>query len=171
MLDVVAPGQQRILRSLFLDAAPVALQPARPGVGQPARGECFPARQPVIRVFPAGGRVLEDCLLRALTVGLSKELMDSTPGGSGFSFVDMAANATGIRLAVAATRDQASAHDLQVRVREDEYVAKLLPSVDGLPEQLSRDALQSDLGGLGGSETRRLLDEIDRRISALPLFR
>jgi hypothetical protein len=108
---------------------------------------------------------------RALTVGLSKELMDSTPGGSGFSFVDMAANATGIRLAVAATRDQASAHDLQVRVREDEYVAKLLPSVDGLPEQLSRDALQSDLGGLGGSETRRLLDEIDRRISALPLFR
>lgn len=108
---------------------------------------------------------------RALTVGLSKELMDSTPGGSGFSFVDMAANSAGIRLAVAATRDANSAHELQTRVREGAEVTDILPSVEGLPENLSRDTLQSDFGGLGGTKTRRLLDEIDRRISRLPLFR
>lgn len=108
---------------------------------------------------------------RALTVGLSKELMDSTPGGSGFSFVDMAANATGIRLAVVATRNSDSAHEMQARVRERAYVAELLPSIEGLPEKLSRDTLQSDFGGLGGTKTRALLDEIDRRIAALPLFR
>jgi hypothetical protein len=108
---------------------------------------------------------------RALTVGLSKELMDSTPGGSGFSFVDMAANATGIRLAVVATRNSQSAHELQVRVRDDEYATELLPPIDSLPEHLSRDTLQSDFGGLGGTRTRELLNEIDRRISQLPLFR
>lgn len=108
---------------------------------------------------------------RALTVGLSKELMDSTSGGSGFSFVDMAANATGIRLAVVATRNSGSGHEVQARIRRDVYVAELLPSTEGLPEHLSREMFQSDFGGLGGSGTRRLLDEIDRRIAALPLFR
>jgi len=107
---------------------------------------------------------------RALTVGLSKELMDSTPGGSGFSFVDMAANSAGIRLAVVATRSSDSAHDLQTRVRQGVSVADVLPSIVGLPEGLSRDEFQSAFGGLGGAETRRLLDEIDRRIAALRLF-
>lgn len=108
---------------------------------------------------------------RALTVGLSKELMDSTPGGSGFSFVDMAANSAGIRLAVVATRSSPSAHVLQVRVRHGVTVDDLLPSLVGLPEGISRDAFQADFGGLGGAETRRLLNEIDRRIAALALYR
>ncbi len=108
---------------------------------------------------------------RAMTVGLSKELMDSTPGGSGFSFVDMAANATGIRLAVVATRNSQSAHELQVRIRDDMYVTELLPPTDSLPEHLSRETLHSDFGGLGGTRTRELLNEIGRRISQLPLFR
>ena len=42
---------------------------------------------------------------RSLAVGIGKEMKDSTPGGSGFSFVDMAANKAGIRFAAAATRD------------------------------------------------------------------
>lgn len=108
---------------------------------------------------------------RALTVGLSKELMDSTSGGTGFSFVDMAANASGIRLAVLATRDSASAHVLQSRIREEGHSAELLPAVDGLPEHLSRDTFQAEFGGLSGTETRRLLDEIERRIAVLPLYR
>ena len=36
-------------------------------------------------------------------------MMDSSPGGSGFSFVDMAANKAGIRFAVVATRNAESA--------------------------------------------------------------
>ena len=107
---------------------------------------------------------------RALTVGLSKELMDSTPGGSGFSFVDMAANNAGIRLAVVATRNSNWAHEFQARILQGVKRDDLFPTIEGLPEGLSRDVFQSDFGGLGGSETRRLLAEIDRRIAALRLY-
>lgn len=108
---------------------------------------------------------------RSLAVGLSKEAMDSTPGGSGFSFVDMAANTAGIRLTAVATRDPKSAHAMQDRVRRGIEVADMLPSLAGLPEGITRDQLQADYGGIGGTETRRLLGEIDRRIAALPLYR
>jgi len=108
---------------------------------------------------------------RSLAVGLSKEAMDSTSGGSGFSFVDMAANSAGIRLAVAATRNSPAAHTMQTRIRRGVEVSDLLPSLRGLPEGITRDQLQADYGGLGGVETRRLLGEIDRRIAELPLYR
>jgi hypothetical protein len=108
---------------------------------------------------------------RSLAVGLSKEAMDSTPGGSGFSFVDMAANSAGIRLAAAATRTSRSAHTLQTRIRRGVEVADLLPSLRGLPEGITGDQLQAEYGGLSGAETRRLLGEIDRRIAELPLYR
>jgi hypothetical protein len=107
---------------------------------------------------------------RARTVGLSKELMDSTAGGSGFSFVDMAANNAGIRLAVVATRNSNSAHELQARIRQGVERDDLFPAIDGLPEKISRDDLQSDFGGIGGAETQRLLNEIDRRIAVLRLY-
>ena len=108
---------------------------------------------------------------RSLAVGLSKEAMDSTPGGSGFSFVDMAANSAGIRLAAAATRSSQSAHTMQSRIRRGVEVADVLPSLRELPEGIGRDQLQADYGGLSGAETRRLLGEIDRRIAELPLYR
>ena len=108
---------------------------------------------------------------RSLAVGLSKEVMDSTPGGSGFSFVDMAANSAGIRLAVAATRNSESAHDVQTRILRGVAVADVFPSVADLPEKITGDALLKDYGGLGGAEARRLLAEIDRRIAELPLYR
>ena len=108
---------------------------------------------------------------RSLTVGLSKEAMDSTPGGSGFSFVDMAANSAGIRLAVAATRNSPAAHTMQTRIRQGVEVTDLLPSLHDLPEGIGRDQLQADYGGLSGALTRRLLGEIDRRIAELPLYR
>lgn len=108
---------------------------------------------------------------RSLAVGLAKEMMDSTPGGTGFSFVDMAANSAGIRLAAVATRTSRSAHDVQTRIRQGVEVSDLLPSIRGLPEQITSDRFQTEFGGLGGPETRRLLGEIDRRIGELPLYR
>ena len=108
---------------------------------------------------------------RSLALGLAKEVMDSTPGGSGFSFIDMAANKAGIRLATAATRSTKGAHAFQARIGRGAAVADLLPPLADLPEGISRDDLQSTFGGLGGAETQRLLAEIDQRIAALPLGR
>lgn len=107
---------------------------------------------------------------RSLLVGLSKEMMDSTRGGSGFSFVDMAANKAGIRLAAAATRDARSAHRLQGRLAGGVAVADILPDVTELPEGIAGDELQATFGGLGGAETQRLLEAINQRIAALPLY-
>jgi hypothetical protein len=83
----------------------------------------------------------------------------------------MAANSAGIRLAVAATRNSESAHDVQTRILRGVAVADVLPSVADLPEKITGDALLKDYGGLGGAEARRLLAEIDRRIAELPLYR
>jgi hypothetical protein len=104
---------------------------------------------------------------RALAVGLGKELKDSTPGGSGFSFVDMAANKAGIRFAVVATRDAASARSMQLRIIQGTQQLKLAPDINGLPEGISGDEFQNLYGGLGGTNTRAILAEIDRRIWAL----
>jgi len=105
---------------------------------------------------------------RALTVGIAKEMKDSTPGGSGFSFVDMAANQAGIRFAVVATQGAHSARDLQFRIAKGVDTADFFPSIDGLPEGLSQDEFHSEFGGLGGAATRRLFAEIDLRIGDLP---
>ena len=108
---------------------------------------------------------------RALTVGTMKELKDSTPGGSGFSFVDMAANKAGIMFAVAATRDAESARAVQLRIADGVQAADFLPPVTDLPEDIPRDTFQAEFGGLGGAETRGLFDEIDRRLATREALR
>jgi len=105
---------------------------------------------------------------RSIAVGLTKELMDATPGGTGFSFADVAADAAGNRFALAATRDAASAHAMQARILAGARIADFLPDVRDLPEGITRDDFQTRYGGLGGAETQRLADEIRRRLAACP---
>jgi len=102
---------------------------------------------------------------RSIAVGLSKELMDATPGGTGFSFADLAADAAGNRFALAATRDEESALALQARIRAGFRIADFVPELRDLPEGLSRQEFQDRFGGLGGSETTRLVDEIRSRFA------
>lgn len=52
---------------------------------------------------------------RTMAVGLIKEIMDATPGGSGFSFADLAADRAGNLFALAAIRDEESARAMQQR--------------------------------------------------------
>jgi len=111
----------------------------------------------------AGLVVLTDAN-RSLTIGIGKEMMDSTPGGSGFSFVDMMANRAGIMLASSATRNQASAREIQLRFRDRLSSSDFLPDYKGLPEGLYRQEFQSEFGGLGGTKTREMNQEIARRL-------
>jgi uncharacterized protein YfiM (DUF2279 family) len=103
---------------------------------------------------------------RALTVGITKEASDSNPGGSGFSFVDMLANKSGIRLAVVATQSTKSARLLQRKIEQSTDPYTFMPKFDGLPEGITSDDFQSAYGGLGGSKTIGLFEEIDRRVNA-----
>ena len=96
--------------------------------------------------------------------------MDAMPGGTGFSFSDLAADAAGNRFARAATRDAGSARALQARIREGARLADLFPDVRDLPEGLSRETFHDEYGGLGGAGTNRVVDEILRRLATCALL-
>lgn len=102
---------------------------------------------------------------RAMTVGLGKEMMDATGGGSGFSFVDMLANRGGILLALAATKNESMAREFQDRIREGVELDDYFPSIQDLPEGFTMDEFQAKFGGLGGAETLKLKQEIEDRLA------
>ena len=102
---------------------------------------------------------------QSMTVGLAKEMMDSA-GGSGFSFVDLCADRAGTLFTVAATRDRASAHAMQARIRRGVVIEDFAPNPLDLPEGIMRDEFQAEYGGLGGDKTKRIVEEILRRLNA-----
>ncbi|HSE88036.1 MAG TPA: hypothetical protein VLJ79_17555 [Candidatus Binatia bacterium] len=101
-------------------------------------------------------------------IGLLKEQLDSQDGGSGFSFADMLANSAGTRFAIAAIRDQSSARAMQARLVRGFDLDAFFPPADGLPEDIPAAELQSRYGGVGGRRYQAILNEINRRLDALP---
>jgi uncharacterized membrane protein (Fun14 family) len=103
----------------------------------------------------------------ATTIGKAKELMDSGPGGSGFSFVDMAANTAGIRLAVLATKNEIKAIEMRTRIQQTDDSLDICPPIDGLPEGMNAE----QYGGIGGEGTRKLFADIRERVLLCPMLR
>lgn len=101
---------------------------------------------------------------RSTAVGVMKELMDSNPGGSGFSFVDLVADRAGVLFAEAATKDRASALKVQSAIRSGLSAEDFCPPIIGLPEGIPRDEFQSTYGGLGGERTSQIVDDIKHRL-------
>ena len=102
---------------------------------------------------------------RAMTVGIAKELMDSTPGGSGFSFIDLTADRAGTLFTAAATRDEDSARAIHALIRGGVVISDFVPDSLDLPEGLSRDEFEVNYGGLGGKGTMKVVEEIRRRLA------
>jgi hypothetical protein len=102
---------------------------------------------------------------QSMTVGITKEMMDSA-GGSGFSFVDLTADRAGTLFTVAATRNEESAHAMQARIRNGALIADFVPNPLDLPEGISNDDFQVVYGGLGGEGTKKIIEEILRRLDA-----
>ena len=107
---------------------------------------------------------------RSMDVGITKELMDATEGGSGFSFVDLTADRAGTLFAGVATRDDQSARDLHLKIRRGVEIEEFFPAIDGLPEGISGDDFQNQFGGLGGAETGRIVEEIRNRLATCRLL-
>ena len=107
---------------------------------------------------------------RTMNIAIGKELKDSLPGGSGFSFVDMLANRAGMRFAMEATRSPESARRIQAFMVRDAVVGDMLPDYEGLPEGIYRDDFQTEFGGLGGERTRSINQEIEHRLSTIPVL-
>ncbi len=110
-----------------------------------------------------GGSVFSDA------VGLFKELTD-TDGGSGFSFVDLAADRAGVRFAELATGSETGAKRVQRAALEGLGENDFMPQVKDLPESLTKDQFERDYGGTQDRRYQALVERIDRRIAGQRLY-
>jgi hypothetical protein len=112
--------------------------------------------------------VVEGTTPLAQAVGVYKELQDSRPGGSGFSFADLAADLAGTRFGELAQRNPAWLAERMARGVEE---GELLPSLTGMPEGVDSATLALVYGGAEGAGTRQLRQELARRVDTLALYR
>ncbi|MDF2180387.1 hypothetical protein P2G88_19180 [Aliiglaciecola sp. CAU 1673] len=118
-------------------------------------------------VYSMALKVLSD---RGLSnaIGEFKELMDRAATGSGYSFVDLAADKAGIHLADAAL-DSERAVLVQTRMAASNGEADYMPAIDGLPEGLSKAQFVAQFEQVDSPQYQEMVAEIERRIQALPL--
>ncbi len=100
-----------------------------------------------------------------LGAGLAKEIADSQ-GGTGFSFVDMAANRAGIVFAERVLAGDLPLSDLSHRFHVDDY----LPTLRGLEEGLMTADLTKNYGGKGQPTLDEMLAQIEERVQNLPAY-
>lgn len=103
-------------------------------------------------------------------IGLYKEVDDSR-GGSGFSFNDIAVDRAGTRFGELAVSNNESALKLQRQVAAGIRDSDILPRVADLPEFMPETEFKKRFGGIGSPAYKRMMDDIERRIAALPLYR
>lgn len=99
-------------------------------------------------------------------IGLYKELEDARHG-SGFSFADLAADRAGTRFGELLVQES---DRLDPLLNKDFTDADLVPRLDGLPEYVSQDEFRRRYGGPGAGPYERIVENIERRLSALPLY-
>ncbi|MCH8537240.1 MAG: hypothetical protein LAT66_05635 [Alkalimonas sp.] len=100
-------------------------------------------------------------------IGQLKEIHDAAEGGTGYSFVDIAANKSGVWFAQ--HLGQIDYHQVSTLSVED-FERAFMPEIADLPEGLSERQVQQLLGGLSGDGFNALHQMIDKRIAKLPLF-
>jgi hypothetical protein len=103
----------------------------------------------------------------ANAIGLYKEIVDSRDG-SGFSFADLAADRAGTRFGQLVVDEPARLNEaLTGGLTEDD----LAPVLADLPESLSEKEMTRRFHNRKDPAFQRLSEEIERRLSALPLYR
>lgn len=102
--------------------------------------------------------------------GEFKELMDARKGGSGFSFVDLAADRAGVKFAEIALNKNGGAAWLQNFAAGFIDEGSFFPYVKELPEGLTREEFEYVYRDVESAEYRRLVEAIDHCILQLPIY-
>jgi hypothetical protein len=105
----------------------------------------------------------------AKVVGEEKELSDAQ-GGSGFSFVDLAADKAGTRFGEIATASPESARKLQLAMSQINDYTDFMPDPRDLPEKMNAADFQRRFGAIDSKTYQELSKKIDARIAAIPLY-
>jgi uncharacterized protein YfiM (DUF2279 family) len=100
-------------------------------------------------------------------VGLDKEMRDAR-SGSGFSFADLAADRAGTRFGELVADGSPR---LQAAVQRPLSDGDLAPSLAGLPEGLSAAEFERRFAAPESASYRQVAAEIERRLTAMPLYR
>ena len=100
-------------------------------------------------------------------IGVYKEVEDSR-GGSGFSFDDIAPDRAGSRFGEVASASVASAKRLQGKLRGGLRESDIVPVIDDLPGSMPEAEFKRRFGGVDGAGYKQMLNEIERRVAALP---
>jgi hypothetical protein len=106
----------------------------------------------------------------SIAAGEFKELLDSGNGGSGFSFVDLAADRAGIQFVTLATAGEDQARQLQQQLAGIKGEDAFFPDTSGLLEGLSDAQFRERYGDM---ESARYLEQvalIDKRIARLSIY-
>lgn len=147
------------------------------GKVQPIPGKvALPNKRPVLAsrtdlnqhfIFSAAIKILSEQGISA-AIGEFKELMDRGQGGSGYSFVDLAADFAGIAFAQRAT-DPLHARQLQYVLANNLQESAFFPKIGGLPEGLSKAAFGKRFGQVDSPEYKQLVTQIHQSIRELPI--
>ncbi|WP_414829728.1 hypothetical protein [Alteromonas sp. H39] len=139
-----------------------ALKPAKPAL---LRGREDLARHFIIS---AALKLLSEQGV-SLAIGEFKELMDRAMGGSGYSFVDLAADMAGVEFAAVAT-DPDKAAEVQHLIGSVSNEDLFMPPVEGLPEGLSKRKFEEVYGRVDSDKYLQEVNEIKQRLKAMALY-
>ena len=118
-------------------------------------------------IFSAAIKILSEQGL-SIAIGEFKELMDRSDDGSGYSFVDLAADFAGVEFAVAAT-SLASASSVQNILAGKTDEGLFFPDIMGLPEGLSKSDFIREFTEVDSPKYLKLVRSINQRITELPI--
>lgn len=148
----------------FVPAAMQWRKPARRSVTLAGR-EDFPKHFLVSAAIAAeAGSPLADA------IGVYKEIEDSR-GGSGFSFNDIGADRAGTRFGEVASQSPGRARELARALASDVEESDFMPDVSDLPEFIGERDFRRRFGGPGAPAYQRMMDDIEERLGATPLYR
>ncbi|MBL1265427.1 hypothetical protein [Candidatus Methylomicrobium oryzae] len=106
----------------------------------------------------------------AKVMGEQKELSDAD-GGSGFSFIDLAADKAGTRFGEIATSTPENARKIQKAMSTIRSYSEFMPDPRDLPEKMSAEEFRKRFGAINSPEYQKISKEIDARITALSIYR
>ncbi len=115
-------------------------------------------------------KLLTDAEL-GFAVGEYKELLDSNRGGSGFSFIDLAADRAGLKFAEMATSSEEAARAFQKAMARVSDEASYFPDFSDLAEGLDERSFRKNYGDLDSQRYAEVVRLIDSRLQTLPLYR
>jgi hypothetical protein len=106
----------------------------------------------------------------ANALGEVKELSDAQAGGSGFSFIDLAADKAGSRFGALAVSTPENARRFQQYIAQIKDYYDFMPDPRDLPEHMSEAEFKRRFESTQSSAYATLAAKIDKRISHIPLY-